>query len=238
MTEQTDPIEQNNSASPRTGGEELFMLFRGVLKHMARLHHHGHGHGPGRHAQRHVLAILRERGSLNQRELMGMLNVRSASLSELLGKLERHGLVRRERDEQDRRNFVISPTEAGNMAFSEHESERREQAEQVFAALDAEERASLAGLLEKLARSLEADESARGCHAEDGEHGHGPHGHWKSGHHGHPEGRERHGHYHHHERHREGHGLHGQHERHEGHEGHGRHEQSERLRGHGRRDLG
>lgn len=234
MTEQTNSIGQNGS------GEELFRLFRRVVKNMARLHHHGHGHGPGhgRHAQRHILSILRERGSLNQRDLMEMLNVRSASLSEILGKLERHGLISRERDEQDRRNFIITATEEGDKAFGEHESERREQAEQVFAALDADERASLARLLEKLAQSLEADEAARGGHgADDGKEGHGHgccrhrHGHGPRGEHG-PEGHEHHDQNGHERRgrheHRERHGHQEHHGPREHHESHGR------QRGHGR----
>ncbi|MDR1125102.1 MAG: MarR family winged helix-turn-helix transcriptional regulator [Deltaproteobacteria bacterium] len=193
MTEQIDSIEQNNS------GEDLFALFRRVFKHMARAHHQ---QGHGRHAQRHILSILRERGSMNQRELMEMLNVRSASLSEILGKLERHGLASRERDGQDRRNLVIAATEDGNRAVGEHECERRKQAENLFAALDADERAKLAELLEKLALALEADEAARGeaggdangeadCHG-CGRHSHGPRGRHCPGHtHDGHEGRER-----------------------------------------------
>jgi DNA-binding MarR family transcriptional regulator len=181
MTEQINSIEQNNS------GEELFALFRRVFKHMARAHHQ---QGHGCHAQQHILSILRERGSMNQRELMEMLNVRSASLSEILGKLERHGLASRERDGQDRRNLVIAATEDGNKAVGEHECERRKQAENLFAALDADERVNLLKLLEKLAKALETDEAARGdaggdANGEAGCHGCGPRGHGQRGRHCH-----------------------------------------------------
>jgi len=50
-----------------------------------------------------VLAIVRERGGMSQRELLDLLDVRSASLSEVLAKLERNGLIARRRDDADRR---------------------------------------------------------------------------------------------------------------------------------------
>ena len=169
-----------------TSSEVLLSLFRRTVKIMVRAaHSKGHAH----HAQGHVMTVLKERGQMNQRELMELLNVRSASLSELLAKLERQGLIFRERDDQDRRNFLIALSEEGRTLAEGHEQEMRETAETVFAPLSVEERRQLGGILTKIYRALEETMKPDG-------HGHGPHGHGRCRHDHHPgwpDGHGRHG---------------------------------------------
>jgi DNA-binding MarR family transcriptional regulator len=156
-------------------GEALLGLFRRFLKAMSRYHH---THGSTQHAQGHVLAILKERENMGQRHLMEMLNVRSASLSEILAKLERNGLIARERSDQDKRNFIISVTEEGRAMAEEHKAERHKNAETIFASLSDAERGHLAELLGKILISLEKDHPD---HAAENEHGFGYRG--RPGHH-------------------------------------------------------
>ena len=185
-----EPITSQNQAIT---DETLLALFRRAAHFMARAHHHqGHAH----HAQKHVLALLKEKGPLNQRDLLDLLGIRSASLSELLAKLERGGLITREKDEQDRRNYVISISEEGNAAVTDHEAEQRAGAEAIFAPLTGEERQQMGELLIKVIVALEdAFPAHRGCR---GHHGHEMHGECRRGHgfgHGHSPDREGPGHH-------------------------------------------
>ncbi len=150
---------------------------------MARTYHR---QGHVQHAQRHILAILDKQGVMNQRDLIDRLGVRSASLSEVLGKLERGGYILREQEEADRRNFVISLTERGKTATADHGKERRESADALFEALSGEERQHLGELLIKIIVDLEEKlPDLKRCrprkpgdhgHRPDCPHGRGPHG--------------------------------------------------------------
>jgi DNA-binding MarR family transcriptional regulator len=156
-------------------GEALVGLFRRALKAMSRAHHN---RGNTQHAQAKVLAILKEREPMSQRDLMEMLNVRSASLSEILAKLERNDLITRERSDQDKRNFIISVTEQGRVMAEEHKKEHLKNAEAIFAPLSEVERRQLGGLLEKIITSLEKDAPDHDAEHEHGfGHRHGHHGH-------------------------------------------------------------
>ncbi|MDR2669741.1 MAG: MarR family transcriptional regulator, partial [Desulfovibrio sp.] len=164
------------------------------------------------HAQAHVLSILKERSPINQYELMEMLNVRSASLSEVLGKLERNGFIQRKRDEQDKRSVVVTVTEQGDAAVTEYQKGRSKSADALFASLTADERRQLADTMNKIINSLEQDLSGSEVYHD---------------HHGH-EHRYAHGHGYHHEH---SHGHEHRHSHKHEHE-HGR----DRNRGHGRRE--
>ncbi|MDR2452050.1 MAG: MarR family transcriptional regulator [Candidatus Accumulibacter sp.] len=138
--------------------EQLLHLFRRAAKWLVRGHHH---HGAEGHAQGHVLAILGESESVSQRELLELLHVRSASLSELLIKLERNGSIVRQRSEKDRRNFLLRLTERGRAELAEHHWRRRQNAAHLFSALSDEERESLGTLLTRLVDAWETRERLR-----------------------------------------------------------------------------
>jgi DNA-binding MarR family transcriptional regulator len=139
--------------------EQLLHLFRRAAKWLVRGHHHHHG--AGGHAQGHVLAILGESESLGQRELLERLHVRSASLSELLIKLEKNGSIVRQRSEKDRRHFLLRLTEQGRAELAAHHQHRRQNAARLFSALSDGERESLAALLTRLAEAWETEERLR-----------------------------------------------------------------------------
>jgi DNA-binding MarR family transcriptional regulator len=185
MTTDTTPNQDMASAG-------LVALFRRASRLMARIfHRRDHAH----HAQEHVLAILREHGSMRQGDLLEILDVRSSSLSEVLAKLQRQGLIQRNRDERDKRAFIISATSRD--ADAGRPDAGRESADFLFSCLDAEERRQLAALLGKLIAFLEQDpmggDDACGFHGRarrmlpraDGDspfHSHGPHRPWRHGH--------------------------------------------------------
>ena len=92
-----------------------------------------------------VLRLLAERGDMSQSDFVYLLELRSASVSELLGKLEAQGLVTRRRSETDRRGVTISLTDAGRTALPAPADP-----DAAFSALTDEERTQLQTLLQKL----------------------------------------------------------------------------------------
>ncbi|MDR2604283.1 MAG: MarR family transcriptional regulator [Desulfovibrio sp.] len=202
MAEPAATSEPAHTTESAVTSETLVMLFRRAAHSMTRSYHrHGHSH----HAQAHVLSILRERSPINQYALMEMLNVRSASLSEILAKLERNGFIHRRRDEQDKRSVIVTVTEQGDAAMAEYQKGLSKSADALFASLSADERRQLADILNKIINSLGQDLSGSEMyhdhygHERRYAHGHGHH-------HEHSHGHE-HGHNHEHEHeHEHGHG--------------------------------
>ena len=99
--------KKTEAGTPRkTREEELSRLIR-VCGH--RLYHAS----PGSRSQAAVLFALEASGPASQKELQTALMVSSASITELVNKLERQGLVLRTRDDKDRRRVLLTLTPAG-----------------------------------------------------------------------------------------------------------------------------
>ena len=96
--------------------------------------------------QRRVLAILLEKGPLSQRELMELAGIRSASLSELMAKLETGGYVVRFPNPSDRRSITVALTEAGVAAAERFGS----QGTDLYAHMTVDEKQALLQTLEVL----------------------------------------------------------------------------------------
>lgn len=111
------------------------------------LYHRGQRGG----GQGGILSILNKKDHISQKELQDMLRIQPGSLSEILMKLEQKGLIVREKDAQDRRKSILYLTEAGKAAIKEQRPRMEEQ--QLFDALNDEEKEQLKGLLKKLIAS-------------------------------------------------------------------------------------
>ena len=145
--------------------ESLAALFHRAARVIARA---SHRHARPHHAQARVYAIIKERGTISQRELLTILDVRSASLSEILAKLERNGLIVKERNPEDKRGFMVSASENSDQAaFLERHRPEKSNRDLLFGALEKEEKEQLAGLLQKIIHAAEQDDSL----CPPGEHG-------------------------------------------------------------------
>ena len=85
----------------------------------ARLRHRQAGNAPwsdARQGQGRVLALLKLKPEITQRELTYLLGMSRQSVAELLAKLERQGLIERQPSSQDRRVAVIRLTQTGQDA--------------------------------------------------------------------------------------------------------------------------
>ena len=140
--------------------EQLFRL-AGLLRRRAMQMHGERGpFGSPHQGQGRVLALLKLKPQVSQRELSSILDIRSQSLGELLAKLERQGYITRMPSEEDRRVMNISLTEAGKAA-----SEKQDKAADVdsfFECLDTEEQKKFGEFLERLNKRLEEEIIAAG----------------------------------------------------------------------------
>ena len=135
-------IRPSDSEEPQ---DELYRLMR-TCGHI--LYHSGQSkNGQGR-----ILHILdHQNGSVSQKEIQAQMGIQSGSISEVLGKLERDGLIVRYKDEDDRRKVIVSLTDSGREhAAAYHRSQREKD---WFEALNETEKAELKALLEKLLAS-------------------------------------------------------------------------------------
>ena len=164
--------------------EQLQQLM--MLMHRGRMH----GMGPGRgmmanRGQGRVLALLKMKPEMSQRDLTFLMGMSKQSLAELLTKLERSGYIEREASEEDRRVMNVRLTETGAMA-AEDVGESESPAQQTLDCLSDEE---LGPFSEQLSRIIERWEGLfpqEDFHrrremmemfmSEHGEHHHHPHG--------------------------------------------------------------
>lgn len=109
------------------------------------IHRNGQNQGKNR-----VLSILFSHGDMTQRELLDHTDIRSASLSELLAKIEAKGDIMRERSKENARNVNICLTDKGKVEAEQIQREQLEFARELFAPLDEEEQKQLEMLMVKL----------------------------------------------------------------------------------------
>jgi DNA-binding MarR family transcriptional regulator len=98
-----------------------------------------------------VLNRLARSPGESQRELADALGMHAPRLVALIDDLEARGLVERQRDPRDRRNYAISLTDAGRRALRELSAVAREHERALTATLDDAEREKLASLLRRIA---------------------------------------------------------------------------------------
>jgi len=102
--------------------------------------------------QGRILAMLKLRDGMSTKDLSFLLGIRSSSLNETLGKLERAGLTRREPSPADRRVMLVRLTDQGRQS-------KQEQAEPlgIYSCLTAEEQTTFCAYLDRLIAALEQE---------------------------------------------------------------------------------
>lgn len=98
-----------------------------------------------------IMNLLWAAGPLEARQLGTLSGASRATISSLLGTLERDGLVVRDRSEEDRRQVLVRLTEDGRTRLRDGLVAQAERDRAWFAVLDAGEQAQLNSLLRKLA---------------------------------------------------------------------------------------
>ena len=133
----------SQNRKPRNKDAQLIDLFN----HCAHVAVHRGNRSGGRAG---TLSALLKTGPVTQRELAEAMNVRAATLSEQIARLDRSGLVVRTPSEKDHRSVIVTLSEEGKKEARRCSRERAKYNEALFSVLSGEERAELIKLLEKL----------------------------------------------------------------------------------------
>lgn len=105
--------------------------------------------------QNRLLRILARQEGSSQKELAQRMNIRPASLSELLKKLNQKGYLSKKQNTDDRRITNYFLTDSGKSYISSMQDERKQLGEELFATLSLTEKEQLHQILNKLALQLE-----------------------------------------------------------------------------------
>ena len=132
--------------TPRSTAQALLDLLHRCF-HLTRRGRRPEGAPPG---QGRLLRTLAENGPMGGRELAELLQIRPASLSDLVRKAEGNGFVARAKDPQDGRRMLFSLTEAGRVRVAEKQQAYDQRLDRIFSALDEQEQQTLLSLLQKL----------------------------------------------------------------------------------------
>ena len=96
-----------------------------------------------KYSYRHIMKPLMENESLTQLELVKITNLKAPTISITLRNMERDGIVRREKNDNDRRETHVFITDKGKKMYAK-----------VLTALDRAERSMLNGLSEKELKAM------------------------------------------------------------------------------------
>lgn len=114
-------------------------------------------HGPmgdPRRGQGRVLAILKMKPEISQKDLSYLLDMRPQSLGEILSKLEKNGYITRTPSETDRRVMNIKLTKEGTEATETMDQDFS--FDKLFECLSEEEQKNLSSYLSRIIETLEA----------------------------------------------------------------------------------
>lgn len=102
-----------------------------------------------------LMKTLSENDSVSSRELAELLDIRPSSLTELLARAEKKGMIIRTPDENDKRVTRVSLSEDGKKAIEQMEAPMRSHMEQITACFTDEEKTEFCRLCGKLADHIE-----------------------------------------------------------------------------------
>jgi DNA-binding MarR family transcriptional regulator len=104
-----------------------------------------------------TLMVLGQFAPLNARQLSRLMDINPGTISVYVQRLVKKGLVQRERDQEDRRNWWLSLSESGQVAFEAILAGAVEYTRDFLAPLDEAEQETLHQLLLKASHSLGFD---------------------------------------------------------------------------------
>lgn len=102
----------------------------------------------------HVLGLAEHRQDLILKEIREYLQIPSTTLSSIVSKLEKQGLIKRKMNPDDLRTYSLQITDEGRELFKEHERIDTEASRKIAEALDEDERQEFVKLFEKIASEV------------------------------------------------------------------------------------
>ncbi len=108
-------------------------------------------------SDRSVLMVLGQFAPLNSRQLSGIMDINPGTISVYVQRLVKKGLVQKEQDQDDRRNWLLQLTEAGQAAYQETITGAAAYTRDFLSALSESEQRTLYRLILKASHSLGFD---------------------------------------------------------------------------------
>ena len=122
-----------------------------IMRDLGYFGHFLHLHAGGRSGKQRMLErILREGGTISQRELQDTVPISSAAVSEVLAKLEFEGLITRTRSANDKRQLDVTLTEDGQVEAKVCAEKRAKFEAEALSVLTEDEEGQLLGMLDRL----------------------------------------------------------------------------------------
>ncbi|MGM9940446.1 MAG: MarR family winged helix-turn-helix transcriptional regulator [Bulleidia sp.] len=115
----------------------------------------------GKTSQSEIMRIIHRHGPKTQKQLAEKMDIRQASLSEVIAKMEESGLITKTRDRRDHRVTVINLTEKGLEITLANREKHHRQRNELLSCFTTEEKQELAQLLDKLYTHMEESEGNR-----------------------------------------------------------------------------
>lgn len=142
-------MNNNNitNEAPNLVSEKLYSLFLRCSHALSRGHHQNTGMPP---SQQRILSLLASNDKITQHELLDIMQIRAASLSELLTKLEGKGLINRVKSDGNKRGVDVAITDLGEAVVSEYAHDHQENTNELFSILSQDEQQLLVQLLGRL----------------------------------------------------------------------------------------
>lgn len=108
--------------------------------------------------QYRCMFLLETAGPINQRSLAEALQIRPASLSELLSKLDKKGYIKRTANERDKRSLLVSLTKSGAEKVREYRMQRAKFHSNLLSPLTEEEKQQFYCILLKMHHHINSEE--------------------------------------------------------------------------------
>ena len=121
-----------------------------ILRNLSHLGHYLYITRGCRGGQQFILTALYREGDMTQKDLLARTKNASASLSEMVSKLEAKGLVERTRVDKDRRQTLLSLTKEGRKQAQEAQESIASFEAQALSVLSDEEKIAFCGYLDRL----------------------------------------------------------------------------------------
>ncbi len=112
-----------------------------------------------------ALDLAAHKSRLKMCELAGALSIQMSSATVLVDRLVRQGMLKRERDDRDRRLVWVSATAKGKKIVGHIMEQKRLSIREIFGGLNAEERGQYLAILLKVRQNLasEAQKETKSC---------------------------------------------------------------------------
>lgn len=130
-----------------------------ITRKFHRCSHYLKNSPTGISSQTRILKIINHHGPTSQHKLQERLGIQAGSLSEILTKMEARDLVKRVKDEEDRRKMKVLITDHGIKVLEESLLKRRKELGLFLSVLSKEEVDEFEGILDKLVEYIHMEDS-------------------------------------------------------------------------------